>query len=243
MDTYSKPVHSSRFTEIRECEHGKGTYATQFIPAYTIILIESPLCTHINNTDYTFTQYAHDKILKLHHESTTDPVLDAFRMNAFQISRDVCAVYYRASRVNHCCISNCHVNFRGNVLYLYTMQPIQKGDPITINYMDNYLMSYGLRTYRLKRSWNFECQCVLCSDTHRRQLYDKFVFAAANSNTQIADLMMLFSQLRIPRTHVIARKVLSQVCCDIAWQRGNSKRHIDFHYSRCIRGFNRSVHE
>jgi len=232
---------SNTYVCIRDCEYGKGTFATRFIPAYTCILSESPLCTHVRDTPYAFTQFAHEKLLKLHHESSTDPVLDAFRMNAFQISYDTCAVYYRASRINHCCISNCHVNIHGDKLCVYTMQPIQRGDPITINYIDNYLLSYGIRAYRLKRSWNFECHCELCSDIPRRKLYDQFVYAGMQPDVDV--VTSILERLRIPKTHVIHRKICMQVCSRLARQSNKSKMHIDFYYGRCIRGFDRDVRE
>jgi len=69
--------------------------------------------------------------------------------------------YPQAALINHSCDPNCHVNFRGQLLRISVLKPIQKGEEITINYID-VAQTREARQSQLKASYYFTCKCARC---------------------------------------------------------------------------------
>jgi hypothetical protein len=67
-----------------------------------------------------------------------------------------------ASRVNHSCAPNCHyTGTRLGRISFRSVRPIQKGEEITVRYVD-MLTPRGLRQEELLATKHFHCQCPRC---------------------------------------------------------------------------------
>lgn len=76
------------------------------------------------------------------------------------------AVYETISRINHSCAPNSIWHFKKEDVYVKEVRAkkkIEKGMEITASYIYEEFMSRSERREKLKRVWNFECNCKLCS--------------------------------------------------------------------------------
>lgn len=235
----------NRFAEVRECEFGRGVYSTQFIPAYTKILEEDPLCTMQYGDLIQFPPDVAEKLLSLHHtDSEEDPVMVAFNMNAFSVDPDSgqSSVYFEGSMFNHECIPKCHVFILDGRLFVYTMQPVQKGEHLTISYINSFVLTREQRRKILSRSWNFDCMCCLCSDNFRSRRYSQFVDACRCPGMySIQEMEDMMDTILIPKTHYIRRVTLALSCLKQVSVSGKTNKFLLYRYHRSVRRFHKDV--
>jgi hypothetical protein len=91
------------------------------------------------------------------------------------IDTNVKGFYDKFSFVNHSCGGNCAVNFTaGDGLQLVAARRILKGEEITVNYLDPYILRGELgflraqRQATLRRCWGFRCACEVCGLSGRQ---------------------------------------------------------------------------
>lgn len=143
--------------------YGRYTIATRFIPAGTIINIESPIVTYKRNKPIKINYTDEQKQLIQNLWPVNDPSLDEkCRKNSFYISNNEDAVFYKSSMINHSCEPNIYYNTIFGNLFMITRKNIFKGDELTISYIDSW--KYGLieRQIILDKIWNFTCTCIKC---------------------------------------------------------------------------------
>lgn len=69
-------------------------------------------------------------------------------------------LFYKASRFNHNCFSNCAWLVVGDVMIVRALRDVRRGEELTIRYhpsVDTYL-----RTLRKSKHFGFECDCERC---------------------------------------------------------------------------------
>lgn len=92
----------------------------------------------------------------------------ALQCNSFGIfsPQDQClasGLYPEASLFNHSCAPNiCRVMRAGRVACFYALQPISKGDPLNISYIDVSIQSTAERRKLLFGNYRFFCYCPRC---------------------------------------------------------------------------------
>ena len=68
-----------------------------------------------------------------------------------------------ATLFNHSCKPNCEVAHGLPALTVTTLEPVEKGAPLTISYMEGAGgMSVHVRRARLLHQYGFHCTCPLC---------------------------------------------------------------------------------
>ena len=86
-----------------------------------------------------------------------------------------------SSYFNHSCLSNCHTEGIGDLLYMVSTSDIKKGEELTISYIPCDI-EYSKRKYILKAKWGFDCDCELCKyekkieNTDTKKLFSKYLF-------------------------------------------------------------------
>lgn len=232
--------------EVRECEFGRGVFSTCFMPAYTKVLEEIPLCTMQYGDLIQFSPEVSEKLLNLCHETNTgeDPAMSAFHMNAFSVDPDSgeSSVYFLASMFNHDCLPTCHVYILDGRLYIYTMQAVQRGQQLTISYINSFLLTREHRRRLLMTSWNFDCMCSLCSDNFRSRRYSQFVDACKCPGLYtVQEMENMMDAISIPRTHYVRRVTLSIQCSKQLSYSNKSDKFLIGRYHQSIRRFHRDV--
>ncbi|KAK8805595.1 hypothetical protein WA158_002251 [Blastocystis sp. Blastoise] len=71
-------------------------------------------------------------------------------------------IYPVASLFNHSCIPNCAVTFDHNMICIRAMKTIQKGEELTISYIDEHQPLYQ-RQKMLLHDYHFKCTCERCT--------------------------------------------------------------------------------
>ncbi|KAM0342585.1 hypothetical protein ACHAPU_009440 [Fusarium lateritium] len=104
------------------------------------------------------------------------PIIDTFQIhdiiqrNAFgpgqqtedeDISNASTGLWIRASYINHSCIPNSKKDFIGDLLIFRATRRITAGEEITHSYDES--SDYGIRKAMIRKTWNFECRCQLCT--------------------------------------------------------------------------------
>lgn len=72
-----------------------------------------------------------------------------------------CGLWHMVSFFNHSCLSNCNVNFIGDVIVIHANQDISAGEEVTIKYFPpDWTLTQ--RIDRAEGSYGFRCDCPLC---------------------------------------------------------------------------------
>lgn len=249
MYIHIPPFLAMKNAEILKCEFGRGIFSTCFMPAYTQVLAEDPLCSMKYGDMVQFSDVVSEKLLSLHHTVAfgESPELSAFHKNAFAVDYDtgLSSVYYHGSFFNHSCLPNCHVYIIENRLYVYTMQPIQKGEQLFISYINSFVLTREQRRVLLARSWDFDCMCCLCSDNFRSRRYAQFVDACKSPGLySISEMEAMMDTLAIPRTHYVRRVTLAVNCLKqihFVKKPVSTEKFLAIRFQRGIRRFHRDV--
>jgi SET and MYND domain-containing protein len=77
------------------------------------------------------------------------------------------AVYHELSMFNHSCQPNCVLSFVGSTICIKTIRSIEKGEELTISYID-VAEPRETRRKTLRERYFFTCQCPLCQDKVRQ---------------------------------------------------------------------------
>ncbi|XP_042301820.1 histone-lysine N-methyltransferase SMYD3 isoform X2 [Sceloporus undulatus] len=104
--------------------------------------------------------------------SQLPPALDIFETfakvtcNCFSISNGEMqsvgvGLYPSMSLLNNSCDPNCAIVFEGPQLHLRSIREIQKGEELTISYVET-IMPTPERQNQLRRQYCFECDCFMC---------------------------------------------------------------------------------
>lgn len=72
-----------------------------------------------------------------------------------------CGLWHMVSFFNHSCLSNCNVNFIGDVIVIHANKDIPAGEEVTIKYFPPD-WTLGQRIERAEGSYGFRCDCYLC---------------------------------------------------------------------------------
>lgn len=185
---------------------GRGLLAVRPVARGETVLMERPLIVvDPAKTDYRpkesireqYTYLTDDEKVRYQSHSCmmrgSDRTVQIFYNNCVEIGRieeyeqssndqtivtNVKGFYDKFSFVNHSCGGNCAVNFTAqDGLQLVAARRLQKGEEITVNYLDPYIHRGGLgflraqRQAALRRCWGFRCACEVCS-LEGRQLRD-----------------------------------------------------------------------
>lgn len=115
----------------------------------------------------------HQMIGKAVFEVDGVPVVDAYQVhdiiyrNSFSTGSSFgkvdsrLALYLRSSYINHSCVANAQHVFIGDLILIHAKKPIAKGEEIFIGYSAPSA-DFPSRQEKLQRSFNFQCDCVLC---------------------------------------------------------------------------------
>jgi hypothetical protein len=71
------------------------------------------------------------------------------------------AAYHELSMFNHSCLPNCVLSFVGSTIYIKTICDIEKGEELTISYID-VSEPRAMRRKTLRERYFFTCTCPLC---------------------------------------------------------------------------------
>lgn len=79
-------------------------------------------------------------------------------------------LFARTCRLNHSCTPNARYIWNATLQceLVFAQRPIEKGEEITVNYIDAYL-SKQQRQQRLQESFNFTCNCNACEHSTEHQ--------------------------------------------------------------------------
>uniref|UniRef100_A0ABM5FU62 [histone H3]-lysine(4) N-trimethyltransferase n=1 Tax=Pogona vitticeps TaxID=103695 RepID=A0ABM5FU62_9SAUR len=110
--------------------------------------------------------------VEIHDASQLPPTLDIFQTfakvtcNSFSISNGEMqgvgvGLYPSMSLLNNSCDPNCVIIFEGPQLHLRSIREIQKGEELTISYVETMMLT-SERQQHLKRQYCFECDCLMC---------------------------------------------------------------------------------
>ena len=96
-------------------------------------------------------------------------ILQIFRSNCFGTTRSLLhprniayGLWVFSSYFNHSCLSNCHTEGIGDLIYMISITDIKKGEELTVNYIPCDI-EYIKRKNLLKAKWGFDCDCELCN--------------------------------------------------------------------------------
>ncbi len=67
------------------------------------------------------------------------------------------------SLINHSCVPNAYISFRGPAAVVRALLPIEEGEEVLVSYIDQSLPRQQ-RHEKLKSRWHFECACEACED-------------------------------------------------------------------------------
>ncbi|XP_072848960.2 histone-lysine N-methyltransferase SMYD3 isoform X4 [Pogona vitticeps] len=70
-------------------------------------------------------------------------------------------LYPSMSLLNNSCDPNCVIIFEGPQLHLRSIREIQKGEELTISYVETMMLT-SERQQHLRRQYCFECDCLMC---------------------------------------------------------------------------------
>nr|XP_020643580.1 histone-lysine N-methyltransferase SMYD3 isoform X1 [Pogona vitticeps] len=110
--------------------------------------------------------------VEIHDASQLPPTLDIFQTfakvtcNSFSISNGEMqgvgvGLYPSMSLLNNSCDPNCVIIFEGPQLHLRSIREIQKGEELTISYVETMMLT-SERQQHLRRQYCFECDCLMC---------------------------------------------------------------------------------
>lgn len=74
-----------------------------------------------------------------------------------------CGVWPKASYINHCCYSNAHRSFIGDMMIVRATQDLAPDTEITFWYQIPHFEGYSDRQKKF-RMWGFQCDCSMCQD-------------------------------------------------------------------------------
>lgn len=174
---------------------GEGVFATQDIPAGTVIMHDHPIMSfystqrsptskEIKKLFKGLSQEQQRKFLNLHegHRPLSTKLLRIYKANTFEVDRGT-VILLDASKLNHSCVPNVErtdtiPGKEGKDLWIVTVKPVAKGDEILIRYIGEFdFMTRQQRQKWLRLYYGFECTCPACSlvndntthsDTRRR---------------------------------------------------------------------------
>ena len=183
---------------------GQGLIATSKILKGTRILSEPPIFKvprHATDTRAvegviikelkSLTRDQQRAFFSLHNAygSSHSPFLGIARTNVLPLGSGALegGLFLEASRINHSCSHNAQNTWNANLnqLTIHTFKDVEKGEEITISYLDGS-ESYTARQLSLKNNFGFHCACELCSllPDQRRQ-----------SDQRLEDITRLDSQI------------------------------------------------
>eukprot|EP01084_Bolivina_argentea_P227558 384318_1 len=171
---------TSYFTVSHIPNKGRGLVASIQIPARTVIIAEKPLIeTPFDRRDILVDKFNNlnsnnqELFMKLHHETKSTDTLgllvDKYLKNAI-CTGDHAAIFLTISFINHSCDPNAYWYMDGEQMKVMTLKNVDPSTEITCSYIDQfqYYWSVKERQTRLKKGWNFDCNCNSC-----KQMVDK----------------------------------------------------------------------
>ncbi|KAE8449536.1 hypothetical protein EG329_008145 [Mollisiaceae sp. DMI_Dod_QoI] len=160
----SDPLFVTEFFEVRRSlKGGYGAFATRDIEVGTVIMTEKPLLRANLSTFF----HEHEKLSteqKADYQSlyacpglSEDRRFSIFMTNRFELLGS-CGIFIKSSRFNHACHPHRSCSYRWNeelgCLVTTAINPIKKGEEITIRYNPNPSTLYG--------NYGFDCDCPSC---------------------------------------------------------------------------------
>lgn len=82
-------------------------------------------------------------------------------------SKPAKGVFFRAGRLNHSCVPNCHAAWDPDLqmLCVHAIREIQRGEELYIHYdaFDLFFARQGKRIAQQREKYGFDCSCPACS--------------------------------------------------------------------------------
>lgn len=159
------PLFTTDFFEVRKSpKGGYGAFATKDIEKDTIIMSEEPLFraalmeVFIEFENLPADKRAEYRTLFGWQGVSDDEILAIFKTNRFETTEGKGGIFLKSSRFNHAChpFSTCTYSYnkvQGRLITI-TLQPIQKGEEITISYCGTPSTLY--------ENYGFYCDCQAC---------------------------------------------------------------------------------
>ncbi|XP_039770703.1 histone-lysine N-methyltransferase SMYD3 isoform X4 [Ornithorhynchus anatinus] len=91
----------------------------------------------------------------------SEVICNGFTISNGEMQEVGVGLYPSMSLLNHSCDPNCVIVFEGTSLFLRAVREIQKGEELTICYLDVLLPSQE-RQKQLKEQYCFACDCIRC---------------------------------------------------------------------------------
>ena len=79
--------------------------------------------------------------------------------------------------IEHNCDPNASFTTSGNTVYVAAIKPIKAGDRISLDYTNNFYCATEERIESLRKTYDFICDCEVCSGPDRRRAFDCAVSA------------------------------------------------------------------